>query len=328
MAYCFENDESVAQGVRRIACSELESAVEELGEHGPGDDERVHSVRKRMKKLRALVALIRPVIGDELYREENARFRDVAKKLASKREAFAVLATFDDLVSRNADQVAPEAFGELRTRVREHLNRDSSPEDRAIALALLRDASERPLAWPLEIDGFGLIRRGLERTYRRARRAFSNAYEIGESEAFHEWRKRTKAHWYHLRLLVPSWPGPLGTLESELHRLSELLGDEHDLADLELALARVADPATESAAGMLGTLLLRRREELRGQARALGERVFGERPAELARRFRRYFEAWQAEHARAEGVSANGAGVDESHDAVDDSGVAQDAHVS
>jgi CHAD domain-containing protein len=281
-----------------------------------------------MKKLRALLRLVRPVIGDATYREENARYRDAAKKLASAREAFAVLATFDDLVGRYADHVAPEAFSDLRRRLREHKQAGELGDDREIATALLHDARERPLTWTLDEPDFALLAGGFRQSYARARRAFRRAYERGESEAFHEWRKRSKAHWYHVRLLVPSWPGPLGALETELHRLSELLGDEHDLADLEAAISTLEDAELEHVTGVLRALLVRRREELRRDARTLGERVFAERPAQIVRRFRACFSAWQREAEPKPASSVDTSDVDEADDAIDDARVSQNAHVT
>ena len=56
------------------------------------------------------------------------------------------------------------------------------------------------------------------------------------AEDFHAWRKATKDLWYAVRLFEPAWPGPLDALAAELHALSQLLGDEHDLTVLRGAL--------------------------------------------------------------------------------------------
>jgi CHAD domain-containing protein len=271
---------------------------------------------------------VRSEIGDDVYRLENACYRDAAKKLASAREAAVLLETFDDLVRHHAEQIAPEAFADIRRQLRDNQPITELGDSRELAIALLHDARERPLHWPLAAEGFKLLARGLTGTYRRARRAFDRAYDGPANDVFHEWRKRTKDHWYHVRLLAPSWPGPLGALASELHRLSELLGDEHDLADLEAALDAIPGEELQSALGVLRALLVRRREQLRHQAQLLGERVFAERPERMERRFRAYFRAWQRELSRPAPSSRAAVGVDEADDAIDDSRVAQDAHVT
>ena len=51
-------------------------------------------------------------------------------------------------------------------------------------------------------------------------------------EAFHEWRKGAQAHWRQMTLLARAWPEYLGARASEARTLSQLLGDDHDLAML------------------------------------------------------------------------------------------------
>lgn len=309
MAYSFEPHETVSDGIRRIAKEQLGAARAELSETGPGDDERVHSVRKRTKKLRGLLRLIRPALGTPAYRLENTTLRDAAQTLASAREAAAVLTSFDRLVQHYAERVAPGAFAALRAdlvRDKQATTQGTAPEH-AAAQAALQQVWQRVDDWPLSADGWKLLGPGLSETYARGRAALATAYAEETTEAFHEWRKRTKHHWYHVRLLTPLWPAPLAGLEVELHRLSELLGDEHDLADLARLLAAGPTERLErSDTAALLSLLELRRQQLRVEARSLGARVFAEPPKRLARRFRAYFEAWRSEAATFEPTSTTG----------------------
>ena len=56
--------------VRRIAYELIDGAVADSGARSIPYPERVHSIRKRCKKLRALVRLVRPGLVDT-YRQEN-----------------------------------------------------------------------------------------------------------------------------------------------------------------------------------------------------------------------------------------------------------------
>jgi CHAD domain-containing protein len=294
MAYCFAHHESAAHGVLRVAREQLELAGQELdGQGADALDEvtRVHSVRKRTKKLRALLRLIRPALGRDVYRAERARLGDAARQLAEAREAAVLLATFDRLLAHYAEHVGPDAFGDVKSALSARPAPGASLDQRRVAAELLSHTLARTSDWQLVPHGFGLIERGLADTYAGARRAFARAYADGSSEDFHDWRKLTKDHWYHVRLLAPTWPVMFAALDAELDRLSELLGDDHDLADLHAALD--AHPSQNS--GALVVLLERRRSELRRDAHALGLRVFAERSKPMARRFRGYFEAWRSE---------------------------------
>jgi hypothetical protein len=103
---------------------------------------------------------------------------------------------------------------------------------------------------------------------------------------FHEWRKRVKDHWYHVRLLRNLWPRVLDAYRREVKALSEALGDDHDLALLGPVVLGEPDAFGDPAAveRFLEFLAIRRRE-LQDQARLLGRRIYAEKPRLLVSRF-------------------------------------------
>src|SRR6266567_8833517 len=70
MAYRLERDESVPQALRRIAREQLASAADELGKRGSKRAEGIHEARKSIKKVRAVLRLVRQELGNT-YRKEN-----------------------------------------------------------------------------------------------------------------------------------------------------------------------------------------------------------------------------------------------------------------
>ena len=81
-------------GHRAWRAGRIDHAIDELGgavESSP--EEAVHSARKDMKKLRALLRLVRGELGASVYRRENARFREAAATLAGLRDADVMLVT-------------------------------------------------------------------------------------------------------------------------------------------------------------------------------------------------------------------------------------------
>src|SRR5260370_7407926 len=82
MAYRLKHGESVPEGVKRIAREEIRAAVQYLrGKGGISRDEAIHEARKSIKKVRALLRLVRPELG-EFYESESARLRDAVRKLS------------------------------------------------------------------------------------------------------------------------------------------------------------------------------------------------------------------------------------------------------
>jgi CHAD domain-containing protein len=123
-------------------------------------------------------------------------------------------------------------------------------------------------------------------TYSRGRRALKAAAAAPSDTALHDWRKRVKDLWYHERLLAELWPGVLKAQAHETKRLSEHLGDDHDLAELRHVLR--SDHADDAFDEELVALVAERRAELQQEALALGRRVYADRPAALRRRLARW----------------------------------------
>ena len=157
-----------------------------------------------------------------------------------------------------------------------------------------REARDRIEHWKIEGKGFAAIEPGLLKTYGRGRDAMAVAYDEPTAENFHEWRKRVKYHWYHLRILNPIWKPTVNALRREACRLAELLGDIHDLAVLEGTVRQSPDEfGDESAVETLYELIDRRRIELQQQSKWIGRRLFAEPPQALGKRFGSYYKAWR-----------------------------------
>ena len=82
MAYHLKRSESVAEGIRRIAREEIESAADQLSKGHRDRDEAIHEARKSIKKVRAVLRLVHPELGDTYY-QESSYLRDVGRKLSS-----------------------------------------------------------------------------------------------------------------------------------------------------------------------------------------------------------------------------------------------------
>ena len=122
------------------------------------------------------------------------------------------------------------------------------------------------------------------------------AYEHPGPERFHEWRKRAKYHWYHCRLLEDMWPPVMKARIVEADRVSDLLGNEHDLSVFLEILRQEGDEfGDDKTVVALSGLLEGRRTELRDEVKPIGERLFAEKRKHLERRLGSYWAAWQSE---------------------------------
>jgi CHAD domain-containing protein len=300
MTYRLSDDDTPSAGLRRSAQEELDDAIRQLTEGMDADPViAVHEARKSLKKVRALLRLARRELGEETYARENAALRDAGRRLSDTRDADVMLQTFAELSKRAVGHVPQTTLSKVRQGLRGPRRRSRPAALRLLAGEVaeeLRSARERSEEWRLERDDWRLVSRGLERAYARGAAAMPRGGRRPSVEDLHEWRKRVKDLWYHTRLLKPIWPDLLEATAEEAHRLSELLGDDHDLAVLRerLTTDELFTTGLPADLGPLIDVIDARREELLDEARLVGRRLYAEKPKAFTERMRRYWSAWRA----------------------------------
>jgi CHAD domain-containing protein len=291
-AFRLRRAEDTGDGVRRVARGQLDLAGERLeaGTGMRGDlDGAVHETRKAFKRLRALVRLSRDALGDEAYRRENTIFRDAGRRLSGTRDAAVLVQTLDGLTARYRDELGDDAFTGLRAALVSEAEAASSAlsEDRTGVDAVqgtLEAARRRVGGWPLPDDGGpATLAPGFERIYRRGRRALKVARRDPDTEALHELRKRAKDLWHAAQVLRPAAPKAMKQLARRAHALSDVAGDDHDLAVLRAAARERHATLAPGELALLERLITRRRARLQHQALAQGRRVYARKPAALAK---------------------------------------------
>ena len=237
MAYQLQPGEAVPDGLRRCAREQIDRAIAELSTRVADDPvEAVHDARKALKKARSLLRLSRGALDPDERRRDNAALRSAGRALSSARDAEVMLEATDDLADRFAARVPQTTFDAIRR----HLVAERDPARRRLLESGLTDQVAEELGavrsriddWSLRRGGWKALEPGLRRSYARGRAGLELARSHPTVENLHDWRKRTKDLWYHLRLLGPVSPGIVGGAAKEADKLSKLLGDDHDLAVL------------------------------------------------------------------------------------------------
>src|SRR6185312_13653266 len=84
--------------IRRVVRGEIASATRPPGKAASSLTERVHRARASCKRARAALLLLRDV-RPRLYAEENAWFRDAARRLARFRDVDVMLACLAEFLA-------------------------------------------------------------------------------------------------------------------------------------------------------------------------------------------------------------------------------------
>jgi len=284
-------DERAGDGVRRVARGQLELATDHLAGDEPA--EAVHEARKSLKRVRAVIRLARDHLGDEVYRRENRMVRDTGRSLGAARDAEVLLETLDDLIGDHREDVGNRAFAGLRAAF-DHDAQSARERIAGAAMAVdgvranLDTARDRVGTWLLPGDAdAGALAPGFERIYRRGRRALKAARRDRGDEQLHELRKRAKDLWHAAQVMRPVDPKRMRRLGRGAHRLSDLLGDDHDLAVLTQAARERPTALRPGELALLTQLAERRRKGLQREALARAKRLYRRKPKAWRKRIRR-----------------------------------------
>lgn len=298
--------ERLSDGLRRLSLEEFDRAIGGLLA-GSDIDMAVHEARKSMKRLRAVLRLIRDELGDQRYRRENELLRNTARLIGSVRDSAVLTTTVVTIRSRFAAHLRRSAFETLESNLnRRHLEARAQLLEDAVALRrvvyALRSARARYRVWPAEADpretwrarpaahSFDTMRGGLLRTYRRGRKEMRVAEREPTAHNFHWWRKRVKYLRHQMELLRPMFPEVLDGYIAALDQLGDLLGEEHDLAELVALVAEEPELCADAAEVTLITALAEhRRSELQAEALAIGRKAYAESPKAFANRLGAYW---------------------------------------
>ena len=298
MTFELKRNETVPDGIRRIVFERIDRALHILEKRKTVRDRAVHEARKRFKEVRGVLRLVRPELGERQFRRENRAFRDAGRPLSNVRDAKALLDSLDDLAAHYGITPTSHSFVRLRSALaarRRDVRQRVFKKDRATTSIVrkVRKSSRRVRKWPLHRKGWKAIAIGLEKTYGKCRETMHTALRNNGDESLHEWRKCTKNLRYEIEVLARVFPNVMEPIAETSHRLTDLLGKDHDLAVLQQFVENEL-PSTDGDGEreLLKPLVERRRKELQKEGRELGQKLFAENKREFVHRIHGYWKAW------------------------------------
>jgi CHAD domain-containing protein len=290
---CLRTDEPLGAGIFRVA-EKLVDSITVPGKHREQEEgEYIHNVRTTIKRLRALLRLVRPVVGETFFNRENARLRKAGQRLAVARDAEVARQTLQNLsVSGKPEKKAVAAVlaglenkAESRTNLEKALR--ATKED-------LKETKRNLQELRLVNGEWEVIGTGLRDVYRQSRKRMVTALQDRGDEAFHKWRIRVKNLFYELEMLEPVWPKRMDKMTARLSKLQDKIGLDHDIAVLKAFLRKTPEKfgGTEAVERVI-RCLEEKSQKLRCAAEPLGEKIFAEKPRRFARKLGRHWRNWR-----------------------------------
>lgn len=287
MPYRFKINEPVEKGFRRIAREQLDSSLAELA--GPeANPKSVHECRKSIKRLRAHIRLAADSLGAKTARRRTKALGDIAMLLSARRDQTVMLETIGKLANEFPDGEATLApFKAILVARAENEPDHLEPDTAARARDRLIQEGKKIANLDFKKHGFAALAGGLEASYRRARKGMRYAYDEPTDENFHELRKAVQWHWRQMALLGRAWPDEFAVRVNAARELSQLLGDDHDLAVLVAAVS-AADLTDEQKDAAIA-ICQQQQQILRKQAEYRVKRLFCEKTRDFIKRAGAYW---------------------------------------
>ncbi|WP_430810664.1 MULTISPECIES: CHAD domain-containing protein [unclassified Carboxylicivirga] len=249
--FAIDNEEELQDGVTRVLREQF-TFIEHLTTIPDNIDITVHEIRKALKRIRAILRLVRWDIGEELYQEENMRYRDLARQLSSLRDYHVIITYLAENFEADELKIPETVF----IRIVEYLNTRKEAElKRLIDNQTLETIQEQMILskqgleeYPTNFLGPHTIRQGVTNSYNQCLNKISEAQLKLDDHPLHELRKCVKYLLNQMILIREVWPEFFKHYASSLKQASDLLGDDHNIAEtiqiiskLPLAVVSAAD---------------------------------------------------------------------------------------
>jgi CHAD domain-containing protein len=273
MPHRIGKNEDIGLALIRLMVADLAAARADLSDAGPPSI-GVHRARQRLKRVRSILRALRPALGVHAS-DVAGQLRDAGRLLAEARDTVAAAESARSLMAvADTDGAGLERVVAMLDREADSRHFRAASFGEVVGLIAV---AEREIADIDEVvDGDSLLRRAIDRAYRRGRTAMRRATFSLSTPDLHEWRKAAKDLWHLIRLARKRLPSSIAERASQLKRLGETLGLDHDHAMLaeRLALSPEGDPALMQQL----SLIAEHRVVLESEAFALGAKLYRQKP--------------------------------------------------
>ncbi len=285
MAYQFATHEGTAATVARVYRQLLRDCMEELEREVVDRQEAIHDARKNLKKIRSLLRLSRTGVGEVEYNHRNDCCRDLANSLSDVRDADALLECLQRLQTHYKTPKNTSSFNNLHQLLvnnQAEAVKKASGEQSVNAVPAAISIINTELSQPLPLittDGLVLVA-GLTKSYRKGRTLYKHCRKEPSAEAMHDWRKRVKDLCYQVDFMQPLAKNLLEPFKSPAKSLADLLGDYHDLSELNLWLVNSAS-LQENDKKTIVRIINKEQKSMHKLSKTIGKKLYALKVAEF-----------------------------------------------
>lgn len=251
-----------------------------LGQLPLPDDDAIHDVRVMMKRQRATIKLVKPLLEEESYRREYLAGREVGRILCSWREMSVLYKTAKALKKEN-----PKLFLKLwdNEKVQSLLRKpysawtNAGEQSKSVKeiRTQLNKAQYRVRFLNLKEPDIFLLLEELGRNYLIAAKAYLDCRNDPRQRLLHEFRKKSKTLMYQLCYFRPMNQPAIKALEKKLDYLTQNLGKYNDLAQItDMIGYKYGNPGNNSIMDELAVVIRNKQDKYLSKVWPPAYRIF------------------------------------------------------
>jgi CHAD domain-containing protein len=201
------------------------------------DDDAIHDIRVMMKRQRATIKLVKPLLEEAAYQREYLAGREVGRILCSWREMSVLYKTAKALKKENKELFLKLWDNEkIQSLLRKPYSTWTTAGEQSKSVkeirARLNKAQYRVRFLNLKEPDISLLLEELGRNYLIAAKAYLECRNDPRQKLLHEFRKKSKTLMYQLCYFRQLNQRAIKSLEKKLDYLTQNLGKYNDLAQV------------------------------------------------------------------------------------------------
>ena len=286
---------SLEESLRKVIVESISYIQDQIEKREDDVNVPVHETRRTIKRIRAVLKLIRDEIGYSNYYRENIIYRDLSKRLSSLRDSYVLMKTINDFHKEAPGEFPVKETRQISGALEKKLESDLGVflrQDGGFDRVLddLEVARRRVSQYCKTRDDFCAIRAGIERIYRRGYRYLKIIRKKHSQEQFHEYRKNTKYLLYQMELIKPAYPKLIKAYSGTIDDHADILGDTRDYECLSSFItAGIAKKEFSSSSESLLPYVHKRIDDLMQGILPEAYWIYAEKPSGFIKRISTYW---------------------------------------
>lgn len=284
-----EKDTKQLREIKPALTGYIRDSLVLLNQQPVPDDDSIHDIRVMMKRQRATIKLVKPLLQEESYRREYLAGREVGRILCSWREMSVLYRTAKALKKEN-----PKLFLKLwdNEKIQSLLSKPystwTSAGERSKSVkeisARLNKAQYRVRFLNLKEPDISLLLEELGRNYLIAAKAYLECRNDPRQKLLHEFRKKSKTLLYQLYYFRPLNQPAIKSLEKKLDYLTQNLGKYNDLSQIRDMIGyKYGNPGNSAVMDELAVVIRDKQDKYLSKVWPSAYRIFtpGKNPGDL-----------------------------------------------